>query len=238
MRALILAAGRGTRLGPDWRAPKCLLPIGGVPLLQRYHAALRDRVSTIRVVVGHQSDTVRAAMGASMPTVEWVENAEFEHGSILSIAAGLRDHEGPLLLMDGDVFFAPALLDALLAPGDRDALLVDLDHAFTGEEYMAGVEDGHVRRLQRAALPLSESGGEWVGFATLTAASVERLRREVSDQISRGEIEGGYEDALARAITTQPTMVIPTAGEPWTEIDVPDDRVCAEALARDLGAQS
>src|SRR5437899_3286230 len=58
MRAIILAAGRGKRLGPlgDGR-PKCLVELSGKPLIERQVAALRGGgVSEIGIVRGYRAD--------------------------------------------------------------------------------------------------------------------------------------------------------------------------------------
>jgi choline kinase len=58
MRALILAAGRGSRIGTlgDER-PKCLIELAGWPLLDRQVAALRrGGVDEIGIVRGYRAD--------------------------------------------------------------------------------------------------------------------------------------------------------------------------------------
>jgi len=57
---VILAGGLGTRLRGLWDGPKCLVPVGGVPLLQRLFALLaplRPRQTT--VVLGHLGSDVK-----------------------------------------------------------------------------------------------------------------------------------------------------------------------------------
>jgi len=61
MRALLLAAGLGTRLRPLTRdIPKCLIPIDGKPLLEYWFAMLSlAGVSPLLVNIHHHSDKVR-----------------------------------------------------------------------------------------------------------------------------------------------------------------------------------
>jgi len=66
--AVVLAAGMGTRMRST--LPKVLHPVAGAPLISHVlDAALGAGVSRILVVVGHQGDRVRAALGESVPSV-------------------------------------------------------------------------------------------------------------------------------------------------------------------------
>lgn len=60
MKALVFAAGLGTRLKPfTLEHPKALVPVGGVPMLQRVICKLRDAgVDTIVVNVHHFADQI------------------------------------------------------------------------------------------------------------------------------------------------------------------------------------
>ena len=61
MRAIVLAAGMGTRLLPLTRdRPKCLVELAGRPLLERQIAVLRRvGIDDISVVTGYRSDQVK-----------------------------------------------------------------------------------------------------------------------------------------------------------------------------------
>lgn len=61
MIAIVLAGGRGSRLMP-WHAPKCLLPINGVTILQRLLNHLRTEVSGIVICTGYRAGDVEAAI--------------------------------------------------------------------------------------------------------------------------------------------------------------------------------
>jgi mannose-1-phosphate guanylyltransferase len=69
VRAFLLAAGLGTRMGEITRkTPKCLLPVGGVPLLSRWFELLaRAGVEAVLVNTHHLADQVRAHVASCRP---------------------------------------------------------------------------------------------------------------------------------------------------------------------------
>lgn len=235
MRALILAAGRGTRLRSVHDRPKCLLPVGGVALLDRYIRALDALGIETVVVAGYRADDVRARLEALAPRtpVSVVVNADYERGSILSLACGLETMDDALLLLDGDVIFHPALLARLATSPQENALLVDIGSTFTGEEYMAGVDAGRVTQLRRGPVEGHDAAGEWVGFCRLDRRSVTLFREAVRRQIAAGDTAGGYEDALAATLPLIDMRCEDASDLPWVEIDFPGDAERAEALVRD-----
>ena len=90
MHAIILAAGRGSRLAehnPD-RLPKCLLELGGRSLLARHLGLLyRFGVRHSDLVIGYEADRIVDHVGklASRPEVGFHFNPRYELGSVLSL---------------------------------------------------------------------------------------------------------------------------------------------------------
>ena len=235
LHALILAAGRGTRLGVADGQPKCLLPIAGVPLLDRYLAVLGRLGIPTTLVTGYAAPVIDAHLESARDRLRascrTVVNPAFTAGSIVSLARGLEAIEGPLLLLDGDVCFAPPLLERLVMSSSPNALLVDIGSDFSDEEYMTGIVDGRARALRRGPMPEYATRGEWVGFARLDGDAVVALRRAITAQIEAGATQGGYEDALASLLDLITMQVIDVADQPWVEIDFARDVARAEALA-------
>ena len=236
MKAIILAAGRGTRLRSAHEPPKCLLELDGATLLDRYVRGLDALGIEMVVVAGYRAGDVRAHLDRLAPRTPAtvVLNEQYEQGSVVSLARGLEVISGELLLLDGDVLFHPALLERIATGTAPNGLLVDLGSVFTGEEYMAGVDASRVTSLRRAAVKGHETSGEWVGFARLGATAVTRLNVAVDRLVKAGETAGGYEDALASILADEDVRVVATAGLPWTEIDFPDDIARAAALAASI----
>lgn len=65
MKALVLAGGRGTRLAP-WEAPKCLLPVNGLPILYRLLSHLADSgmtlLESVTVCTGYRAADIERAV--------------------------------------------------------------------------------------------------------------------------------------------------------------------------------
>ena len=230
MRALILAAGRGTRLGLAHDAPKCLAMVGGQTLLDRYLDALDALGVPVTIVVGHEAALVREHVGTRSVPPTCLMNDRYREGSIVSLSTGLASVDDDLLLLDGDVAFDVPLLARLVNADAANALLVDIGTVFTDEQYMAGVDGGRVRALRRGPADGHEAQGEWVGFAKLSAGDAAQLRDRIAKQIAKGETRGGYEDALAGLLADVEVTAVPTNGAPWVEIDFQDDLARAREM--------
>src|SRR5678815_1337747 len=76
MRAIILAAGKGSRLtGAGGESPKCLVKAGGLTLIERQIRTLEAAgIDEVTVVVGCGAERVRRACGHR---VTYVENARY-----------------------------------------------------------------------------------------------------------------------------------------------------------------
>src|SRR5262249_33062778 len=125
MRAIILAAGKGSRLnGLIGDQPKCLIRIGELTLIERQIRSLKSAgIHDIIVVVGHGAERVRAVSDSD---ARFVENPIYDRtNSLFSLWLTRHLLADGFLVMNGDVLFHQRLLAELLDAPDEDALLVD-----------------------------------------------------------------------------------------------------------------
>lgn len=217
MRAVLLAAGVGRRLGHD--RPKALLEVGGRTLLARHLDNLAAADVPVRVVTGFEAERLGAHVGAA----ETVHNAEFRRGSLLSLSCGLDGLDEDVVVMDADVLYDPSILADVIALPRGFALDPRTDPG--DEEMMIGVRAGEVRAIRRGKLPGFDRVGEGVGFFKLDAPSLPALRAAIAES----DPEGDYEAALDRFVGEHGASYVEVAGRPWTEIDFAEDLARAEA---------
>lgn len=118
--AVILAAGKGTRMGLD--LPKVLVPVLGRPMIEFVLEALDEAgVERKIVVVGHQAPLVREQL-ADWPGVEFVDQTE-QLGTghaVMVCREALADHTGGVMVLAGDSpLVQPASLQRLWTRFDQ-----------------------------------------------------------------------------------------------------------------------
>jgi choline kinase len=237
MRAIILAAGRGSRLnGTAGDAPKCLVEAGGMTLLARQIETLgRAGIEDIAVVVGCQAERVREACGHRVTYVENTRYAQTNSMYSLWMARPLL-YEG-FVVLNCDVLFHPVLLDDLLSARHENALLLAYREAnqpaFGDEEMKVKVRCGRVVEMSKTIDP-AEADGENLGIVKFGAQGAAALVGIMDRLIGAGGTRDWAPRAFDAFAQTHPLHAIGTRGLPWIEIDFPDDyqRAVREVLPR------
>ena len=102
--AVICAAGLGSRLGLD--TPKCLVEIGGHPLIYYLLNVLHD-VPNIRMVVGFKEEAVMECVRNIRRDVVFVRNPTYRTTTnSYSLYLGSHDLNVPFLNIDGDMYIS------------------------------------------------------------------------------------------------------------------------------------
>jgi choline kinase len=223
MHAIILAAGSGTRLGSAAGGlPKCLLPVGGRPLVLHQREALdRAGLRPLIVVVGYEAERVREALGNRAETV--LNPRYASTNSLMSLLAARDRLSGGFVLLHGDTLFDPAVLDALLKAGE-DALAFDSSSGCDPEAMKVEVRDGRLAGISKA-LPRERASGESLGMLRLGSAAAGAFLRKAGELAEAGRTDAYWAEALAGL----PVRAVDVAGTPWIEIDTPGDLERARA---------
>jgi L-glutamine-phosphate cytidylyltransferase len=224
LRAIILAAGKGSRLEPvSCESVKCLVELGGMTLIQRQFRYLRAcGITQIAVVVGFQADRIRRICG---PEVEYVENPIFaETNSLYSLWLARHLFANGFVVMNSDVFFHPQLLRDLLTAEYEDAMLISWrDQTKYGDEEMkVKVRGGYLLDISKTMNP-DEADGENVGIVKFGATGAGVLAKELEKLIADGAKKSWAPRAFLEFSKTRPLHAVSTRGFPWIEIDFPDD---------------
>ncbi len=226
-KAVVLAAGVGKRFGAATLAlPKCLLPIDGTTLLQRYLDAFRQTgVKEVVIVVGHLQDKVRrecARYGKDI-TIRFVENREYRKGSILSLQMAGSELKSDVLVMDADVYFPVEALQKLVDSPKSSAFLLDTRSKSTGEEMMLMAKKGRFVKIAKKIDPALEAVGEATGIVKFSGDDARALRRILDGFVKKGIDSVEYEDAYTELMKSR-SIGYETVGDIfWSEIDFEED---------------
>ena len=223
MKAIILAAGKGTRLDGAAVKPKCLVDIGASTLLHRQIDTLRSLdVRQIVVVVGFGADSIRAECDDE---ISFVENAKFAETSSLYSLWLAREHlSDGFVVLNSDVLFHPQMLADLLESDHPDALLIsDVDPNPLGDEEMkVKVKDQLVVDISKEIDPL-DADGENVGIVKFSPRGAKLLVNYMNTLIDSGGVKDWAPRAFLEFARNHPLHALSTRGLPWIEIDFPED---------------
>lgn len=228
MRAVIFAAGLGTRLRPLTDAmPKPLVPVAGRPILARTLEALPASVTEVVIVVGYKGGMIRDAF-AGKPGILFVEQADLRgtYDALLRAAPFLED--GPFLALNGDDLYAREDLERL-ASSAPCAMLARRVPAPNPYSHLV-VEGGFLRRIVRNA----DAAGLDAHVVYVGACLLDRGFFALEPaRLPNGEL--GLPHTLERHLDKNPVHVIEAAL--WHPVGTPEELAAAErTLALDAAA--
>ena len=124
MRAIILAAGSGLRLGQHTKdIPKALLDLNGKSILERQISLLRQHgINEIFVVTGYQREK------HTLKDIEYIFNPRYaETEQLASMMVARTKISDDVLIIFGDIVFDEQILQQILVSNDDIGIAIDLD---------------------------------------------------------------------------------------------------------------
>ena len=234
MKAIIYAAGRGTRLQLD--TPKILLEFGGRTLLEWHALRLREAgVREVVLVTGHLREQIAELLPSICArhdiAVREIVNPRFHQGSLLSLKVSLpeiEDSSEPLLLMDADVFYPTGILDRLIGSPHGTALLLDREFSTDDDDPMlVPVKNGRPIDFRKQWSGDAEFVGESIGFFKIAPADFPLLIKETQERSCGSSCADSYDDVLRTLVLAGRLGYEDVTGLPWIEIDFPADVIHA-----------
>ena len=248
MRALVLAAGRGSRLGRYGEdRPKCLVELGGIPLIERQLATLRALgVEDIVLVTGYRADML------ALPGTRQVRNPRWaETNMVESLFAAASSFAGDFIVSYGDIVYEPGTLEALLRSRHGVSVVVDRKwRAYWERRFADPLADAESLRLDDAGCiteigspvaAIDEIEAQYIGLMRFQGDGVDALRsaRDNLRRVSRPSMasrspDGAYMTDLLMEMIHMGGRVhaVPIDGG-WLEIDSAADYEDAAAMFAD-----
>lgn len=239
MKAVILAAGLGTRLEPYTRdLPKVMVPIAGTPLIDRMIERIGQAgIDEVIVVTGYMHEKLVRHLGESSHDLAQAATVVFNErfsdwGNFNSLLVAEEATGGDSFIkLDGDVLLAPAMLPALIAGPGALCLAMDIKEDLGDEEMKARVDgSGRIVELNKSIAP-SMALGESVGVDRIDAAISVDVFAALRELIDIGETHEYYERAYELLIQRGASVgYADISACEWSEIDTVEDLRAAEAM--------
>jgi L-glutamine-phosphate cytidylyltransferase len=248
MKAIIVAAGRGRRLGAETDGiPKCMVKVAGRPILHwQLDALAAAGVDDVVIVRGYLGDRIAGPTGAG-PKLRFIDNPEWANNNILtSLFYAEAEMDEGFLFTYSDIVFAREHARRVAAASAPVALIVDRRwrDAYEGrtlhpvsEAELARVEGGGddpmVTRVGKRLVAADEAAGEFTGLARFAPAGAAALRAVWAEAVARGlDAPFGAAATLRQAYLSDGLNAVVASGVAlgavlvdggWREIDTEQD---------------
>jgi L-glutamine-phosphate cytidylyltransferase len=231
MKALILAAGRGSRLGSlTSEKPKGMVELGGRSLIARAIASLQAGGCTeIGLATGYRAEVLDGLASRTFHNPRWAET-----NMVMSLAAAadwLR--AGPVIVSYSDIFYTPQTVKDLCAAPADIAISYDKDwralwEARSGDpladaESFQRDSQGRLIEIGRRARSLAEIQGQYMGLLKFTPAGWAKVESLLSSLIPAQRDKLDMTGLLARLLAQGTAIGTVVQTGVWGECDTPGD---------------
>lgn len=224
MKAILLAAGRGTRISRMVKEiPKSTLPINGTPLIKWTVDMLQSKGIETSVCVGYQQNAIRDALKDFK--VNYYFNPFYDvTNSIASLWFARQELEGECLILNADVFFSDIILQMIMEDQHQAVVMVDKTRRKTGDYFFSTTDNGCIRKYGKD-LPLQYRSCEYVGISKISSGFMPVFLKRLDELIGASRHDMWWENTLY-SFTNENEYQIYTKdveGLFWSEIDYFDD---------------
>ncbi len=236
MKAIILAAGEGTRLRPyTLDRPKCMVEVDGVSLLDRQLAVLgAEEVNPVILIGGYRIEMLKR------PGIEIRENPRYaETNMVWTLFCAEDDLEGDVLLCYGDIVYSRDILQALLNSKAEISVAIDLDwesywrarneNPLDDAETLKLSSDGRILEIGQRPTSMKEIEGQYMGLIKFSAKGIKQLQSSFHAAKLKGDVRGKplekayMTDLLQNMIDSGIRLDAVTVNGGWVEVDTVSD---------------
>jgi L-glutamine-phosphate cytidylyltransferase len=238
VKAIILAAGEGTRLRPyTLDRPKCLVKVDEQSLLDRQLAVLAsEAIHPIFIIGGYLAEMLKR------PGIELRINPRYaETNMVWTLFCAEDDLEGDFLLSYGDIVYSREILQSLLKSKADIAVAIDLEwesywrarneNPLDDAETLKLATDGRILEIGQKPKSLGEIEGQYMGLMKFSVKGTKLLKKTFHDAKLAGTLrdkplEKAFMTDLLQEMIDQHHRLeaVPVQGG-WVEVDTVSDLI-------------
>ena len=235
MKAIILAAGRGTRLGKYCEnKPKCLVEINGASLLSRNLSILRKFDIDVTVVGGYRVSQI-SSLGVST-----IVNADYKSTNmVISLFCAENILQQGAIISYGDIVYSPKVMKRLLESKYDISVAVDKNwFGYWSKRMINPLDDletlqidkvGNIIEIGSKAHTFEEIDGQYIGLIKVTRQGASIFQKVYKESKKNGYMNGKpicsayFTDLLQETIRQGNKVSAIPFTDTWVEIDTVQD---------------
>lgn len=228
MRAIILSAGIGSRLGEMTRnITKGMVSVGGKKLIDYLFDFLDlDYFQEILIVGGYYfKDLKRYIDSKNMEKVRVIENEKYLKGNIFSLIRGLEEFTGDsFLITNVDHIYPPVMFDSMRKSFEFITAMCDFDRILGDDDMKVKLRDDR-RCIEYIDKKLGDYDCGYIGMSYVDVTMEGIYRDAVEETLDRFGEKAVVENILqllAQDETTAP-RICDLTGIGWFEVDTEED---------------
>ena len=232
MKAVILAAGLGSRLRPITNeVPKCMVPVNGIRIIDKQiDNLLQNGVTEIYVVDGYKAEILASHLKQIYPQVHIVPNPRYaETNNMYSLyltAPHVRGEE--FLLMNSDVYFDSDIIEGMLKGDDQSKIACDCS-GYMEESMKITLDEDKIDHISKKITP-EEHYAVSIDVYRISSEDSKILFKEIEDTIIGRKDENSWTEVALDNIFKDTYFKPYIIEGRWFEIDNHDDLHKAEEI--------
>lgn len=234
MKALILAAGIGSRLGElTTDLPKCLLPVCRKPILEyQLDALLKNGITNIVVVLGHQKEKIKKFLTTHRKydsiKFTFTENPEYATSNSSYSYWSAREEviKEPYIHLNCDIVLFPDLICRLKESPYDNVILVDKTVKLDDSMEQVVLDGERIIRMDKASLP--QACGRGSGVAKISPSAVTQMLVKLEEHLAKGDKSQHCYGLMRYALTKVPFYTLDAEGLLFREINTVQELAEAE----------
>lgn len=233
MNALILAAGKGSRLkNLTSDRPKAMVNVAGRPLID-YVLDFLDHpsIEEIAVVTGYQAGTITAHLKGIAKNIRTYFNELFHEGSIRSIMTAQSFLDTDFILLNADHIYSKKMMDIYLFKQRGLTVACDFDRALGPDDMkIKKGPDGYLTKIRK---DLSDFDGGYIGSTYVPKEKLGPYKKALVDSYEIYGKASNAETAVGHmAANDHKISIADLSGIGWLEVDTPEEAAAAENKIR------
>jgi choline kinase len=230
MKAVILAAGQGTRIrAVHGEHPKCLIEVDDKTILDhQIDGLLRAGIDKIAIVVGYEKQQIirhvhRRFGRRRPPKIDFIENPAFAITNNIYSLWLARDWIGGdgFVCLNADVIFDSQVLISAVKTDSPVSMIVDRE--WRDETMKVIISNGRVVRMSKK-ISKQEFSGTYIGITVFDQAVNALFFARMQNLVEAGKVNDFFNVAVQELVDEGLRVGFTTTdGAPWAEIDDPLD---------------